>query len=88
MRVGVVYANAQHQLWLNVDVDEGADIRSAIEKSGILRYCPEINLDTQKVGVYGKFAKLDTAVHAGDRIEIYQRITRELDDDDDDDEDG
>lgn len=84
MRVGVVYANAHHQLWLNVDVDAGADIRNAIERSGILDYCPEIDLKTQKIGVFGKFAQLDNPVRDGDRIEIYQRITREIDDDDDD----
>ena len=87
MRVGVVYANARHQLWLNVDVEDGTDIQQAIERSGILGYCPEIDLKTLKVGVYGKFAKLDNPVHDGDRIEIYQRITRVLDDDDDDDDD-
>lgn len=81
MRVGVVYANARHQLWLNVDVDEELDVRGAIEKSGILSYCPEIDLSAQKVGVFGKFAKLDAPIHDGDRIEIYQRITRVLDDD-------
>lgn len=86
MRVGVVYANARHQLWLNVDIEEGTDIRSAIERSGILDYCPEIDLQAQKIGVYGKFAKLDSPVHEGDRIEIYQRITRELDDDEEDDD--
>ncbi len=85
MRVGVVYANARHQLWLNVDVDDGANILGAIQKSGILHYCPEIDLDAQKIGVYGKFAKLDAPVNDGDRIEIYQRITRSLDDDDEDD---
>ncbi|MFT3931180.1 MAG: RnfH family protein [Spongiibacteraceae bacterium] len=86
MRVGVVYANARHQLWLNVDVDDGADIKCAIERSGILDYCPEIDLYTQKIGVFGKFAKLENPVHDGDRIEIYQRITRVIDDEDDDDD--
>lgn len=80
MRVGVVYANARHQLWLNVDIEDGADVKSAIERSGILDYCPEIDLAAQKIGVFGKFAKLDNPVHDGDRIEIYQRITRILDD--------
>ena len=87
MRVGVVYANARHQLWLNVDVEDGTDIEQAIERSGILDYCPEIDLKAQKIGVFGKFAKLDNPVHEGDRIEIYQRITRALDEDDDGDDD-
>lgn len=86
MRVGVVYANAKHQLWLNVEVGDDCDVRGAIERSGIIEYCPEIDLNRHKVGIFGKLARLDGALHDGDRIEIYQRITRQLDDDDEDDD--
>ena len=37
---------------------------------------PHIDLATQKVGIiFGKIAKLDTALRLGDRIEIYRPIT-------------
>lgn len=85
MRIDIVYASPSQPIWLKVDVDEGCTIRDSIEHSGILTYCPEIDLQQQKIGIFGKFAKLDAAVHEGDRIEIYQRITRVLDEDDDDD---
>lgn len=87
MKVSVVYAAAQQPLLLSCQVEDGASVEQAIEKSGLLRCCPDIDLKKQKVGVFGKFVKLDSPLKDGDRVEIYQRITRVLDDDDDDDDD-
>lgn len=87
MKVAVVYAVAPQPLLLICQVAEGSSVEQAIEQSGLLRYRPEIDLKKQKVGVFGKFVKLDSPLKDGDRVEIYQRITRVLDDDDDDDDD-
>jgi len=84
MKVGVVYTTKEQQLWLKVDLEDGADVQAAIDKSGLLNYCPEIDLKTQKVGVFGKVVKLDSPLNDGDRVEVYRRIIRKLDDDDDD----
>lgn len=84
MRVAVVYAAPPQPLQLACQVEDGATVQQAIEQSGLLRYCPQIDLRTQKVGVFGKFVKLDSLLKEGDRVEIYQRITRVLDEDDDD----
>ncbi|MCB1905649.1 MAG: RnfH family protein, partial [Gammaproteobacteria bacterium] len=43
--------------------------------SGMLRKFPEINLDRQQVGVFGKIVRLDSVVAEGDRVEIYREIT-------------
>jgi len=75
MKVGVVYAVPARQTWLTIDVAEGTTVQQAIEKSGILRQFPEINLETQKVGIFGKMAALDAVVEEGARIEIYRPIT-------------
>ncbi len=85
MKIGVVYAG-QTQILLNCNLDEGSTVQQAIERSGILRYCPDIDLTQQKVGVFGKFVKLDSPLREGDRVEIYRRITRVLDDEDEDDD--
>ncbi len=75
MKVGVVYAVPARQVWLNIDVPEGATVRAAIEKSGILNQFPEIDLETQKIGIFSKATTLDTVVEEGARIEIYRPIT-------------
>ncbi|SEH26072.1 RnfH family protein [Magnetospirillum fulvum] len=75
MKVGVVYATPARQSWLTIDVPDGSTVKDAIEKSGILRQFPEIDLDAQKVGIYGKATTLDAVVEDGARIEIYRQIT-------------
>jgi hypothetical protein len=75
MQVGIAYSEPAGQVWLNLDVPEDVTVRDAIERSGILRQFPHIDLTTQKVGIFGKVVKLDSPLRAGDRIEIYRPIT-------------
>lgn len=75
MNVGVCYAEADRQLWMRLEVPDGSNVEQTIELSGILQQFPEIDLSTQKVGIFGKIAKLDAEVKDGDRVEIYRKIT-------------
>ncbi len=85
MKVSIAYAAESSPYWADFSVDDETTVATAIEKSGILKQFPEINLKQAKIGIFGKFTKLDSQVQPGDRIEIYQPIIRVLDDDDDDD---
>ncbi|MCL7422484.1 MAG: RnfH family protein [Methylobacter sp.] len=75
MNVGVCYAQADKQLWMRLEVPENSTIEEIIRLSGILIQYPEIDLSMQKVGIFGKIAKLDVTVQEGDRVEIYRQIT-------------
>ncbi|TGD75062.1 RnfH family protein [Mangrovimicrobium sediminis] len=87
MKVSVCYAGPRHQSWVELDVVENTTVEQAIASSGLLEKMPEIDIDSMKVGIFGKFTSLDKALSEGDRVEIYRRITRVLDEDDDDDDD-
>jgi putative ubiquitin-RnfH superfamily antitoxin RatB of RatAB toxin-antitoxin module len=87
MKVSVVYAMATEQIWLPVNVDEHGTVLSAIHGSAILDMFPMINLEKQKVGIFGKVTALDAPLKEGDRVEIYRPITWRPDEDDDDDND-
>lgn len=87
MQVSVAYALAHQQWWIDVEVSEGTTLISAVHKSGVLDIAPEIELESQKVGVFGKIVPLDTLLADGDRIEIYRPITWKAPDEDDDDDD-
>lgn len=75
MKVGVAYAIPGRQAWVTIEVEEGATVKDAIDKSGILKQFPEIDLETQKVGIFGKVAALDAVLEEGARVEIYRPIT-------------
>lgn len=83
MKVSITYA--AEQFWHALDIDEESTVEDVIQHSGLLELFP-IDLKRQKVGIYGKFTKLNNKLSDGDRVEIYQPITRVLDDDDDDEE--
>ncbi|MCX7896517.1 MAG: RnfH family protein [Rhodocyclaceae bacterium] len=74
MLVSVAYSEPAGQIWLHLEVPEGAVVRDAIERSGILQQFPWIDLATQKVGIFGRLVKLDTPLRPGDRVEIYRPI--------------
>jgi putative ubiquitin-RnfH superfamily antitoxin RatB of RatAB toxin-antitoxin module len=75
MQVSVAYANKKKHTWLKLEVPEGATVREVIVSSGILVQFPDIDLENQKVGIFGKVTKLDDTVEDGNRIEIYRPIT-------------
>lgn len=86
MKIELIYAS-HNPLRVTVNANEGMTIGDVIEHSGILQMCPDVDLKRDKVGIYGRFTKLDSLIQDGDRIEIYRKITRIIDDDDDEDDD-
>ncbi|MEW8285649.1 MAG: RnfH family protein [Candidatus Thiodiazotropha endolucinida] len=75
MNIGVAYADRFKQVWLKLEVPDGSTVLEAIEHSGMLEQFPEIDLDKQKVGIFGKVTKLTATIEEGARIEIYREIT-------------
>jgi putative ubiquitin-RnfH superfamily antitoxin RatB of RatAB toxin-antitoxin module len=75
MKVKVVYAKPERQILLSAELPDGATVRDALEKSGILLRCPDIDLTVNKVGVWGKVVELDAVLEPDSRVEIYRPIT-------------
>ncbi|MBM7035577.1 RnfH family protein [Vibrio ulleungensis] len=84
MKVSVVYAQAEEQTWLPVEIEENATVMTAIHSAGILSMYPHIDLESQKVGIFGKISSLEATLTEGDRVEIYRPITWTPEDEDDD----
>jgi len=74
MSVEVTYALPDRQVILSLDVAVDASVEEVIRASGILAQFPEIDLASNKVGVFGKLGKLTDTLHAGDRVEIYRPL--------------
>lgn len=73
--IEVAYASPSRQLIIPLAVEAGCTIEAAIIASGILTQFPEIDLKSQKVGVFSKPRKLTDEIFAGERIEIYRPLT-------------
>lgn len=72
--VEVAYALPDSQVIIPVKVDTDMTVEEIIHHSGILEKYPDINLKTNKVGVFGKLTKLSSTLREGDRIEIYRPL--------------
>lgn len=75
MNVKVVYAKPERAIVLSVELPAGATVKDALDKSGILSRCPDIDLAVNKVGVWGKVAELDAVLEPDSRVEVYRAIT-------------
>ncbi len=74
IKVEVVYALADEQTLLELDVYEGINAEDVIHQSGILEQYPEIDLDTQKIGLFGKVILKNHILREKDRVEIYRPL--------------
>lgn len=74
MNVGVAYDNGKKQVWLKLEVPDGSTVRDVIDHSKLLEQFPEIDLENQKVGIFGRATKLDAEVTDGNRVEVYRPI--------------
>lgn len=74
IHVEVVYGRQYRQKVAKVILNEGATLREAVERSGLLAEFPEIDLAKNKLGIWNKLAKLDAVVRDKDRVEIYQPL--------------
>lgn len=74
MRVEVAYARPDRQWLIPLEVAPGASARDAVEQSGILQECPEIDAQALQLGVFGEACDPGTVLRAGDRVEIYRPL--------------
>jgi putative ubiquitin-RnfH superfamily antitoxin RatB of RatAB toxin-antitoxin module len=72
--VEVVYALRNIQKVIPLTLDGGATVKEAVERSGLLEEFPEIDLATNRVGIWGKLSKLDTPLRDKDRVEVFRPL--------------
>jgi len=74
LKVAVAYVGPETQVLRPMEVVPGTTVQGAIEGSGVLDQCPEIDLQRYRVGIYGKLAALEQPLEDGDRVEIYRPL--------------
>ena len=74
VNIELVYALPNEQILIKRSVPAGTTVAAAIRASGLLEKHPEIDLEKNKVGIFGKLSKTDAVVREKDRIEIYRPL--------------
>jgi len=72
MRVEVIYALAQKQERVLLDLPSGSTLQDALEASGLLQRLPQIELGG--VGIWGRPVTAETRLRERDRVEIYRPL--------------
>ncbi|OQX39661.1 MAG: RnfH family protein [Oceanospirillales bacterium LUC14_002_19_P2] len=76
IHVEVAYARPDRQAIIPVTVPAGTTAYDAAQASGIVGQFPEIDLETAKMGIFGKAVPKprEQALQGGDRVEIYRPL--------------
>lgn len=74
IRVEVAYARPDRPILRALHLAPGSTVGEAIGACGLLAECPEINLERNRVGIFGRLARLDAPLRDGDRVEIYRPL--------------
>lgn len=72
MQIEIAYALYEEQFLDVEDVNEPCTVEQALAQSKMLQRFPDLN--TEKVGIFGKMVKHDFVLREGDRIEIYRPL--------------
>lgn len=76
IKVEVSYALPKKQQIIALEVTPGTTVYEAAEQSGIIRQFPDLELESAKMGVFGKAVSKPKAevLNDGDRVEIYRPL--------------
>ena len=64
----------ERQYLRKVKLAEGSSVEQAIQASGLLELRRDIDLKSNKIGIYSRPAKLGDTLNDGDRVEIYRPL--------------
>jgi hypothetical protein len=74
INIEVIYALPQEQILYRMLAPQGTTVVEAVKLSGVLEKHPEIDLDKNKLGVFGKLTRTDAILRDRDRVEIYRPL--------------
>ena len=70
----IVYALLDRQELVALRMPTGSTAGQAVRASGLLQKYPDIDLEHNKLGVFGKLVGIDAPLRAGDRVAIYRPL--------------
>lgn len=74
VEVEVVFTLLDEQEVIAVPLEAPCTVREAVQRSGILDRHPEIDLDQNPLGIFGRRRPPDWVIEDQDRVEIYRPL--------------
>lgn len=75
IRVEVAAALSDRQVVIELEVPAGTTLFDAVERAELHRILPELAVDENRLGIFGKRRSPDTVLQDGDRVEVYRPLT-------------
>jgi uncharacterized protein len=72
--IEVAYARPDRQFVLKLRMPPDTTLLEAVDRSGLLQQCPEIDWQVMKLGVFGVVCSPDRLVKQADRVEVYRPL--------------
>lgn len=74
IRVEVAYAEAERQKIITLFVKPGTTLIQAVERSGMVRFFPQLQHQLCDYGIFSRPQKNDYVLRDGDRVEMYRPL--------------
>lgn len=72
--IEVAYGEPNKQKIIVLSAHEGITAKQAVERSGIVRFFPHLDLSKLEYGIFSNACTPETVLRAGDRVEIYRPL--------------
>lgn len=77
IHVEIIYVSPDRHVMKALKLPSGSSVQQAVTLSGILEDCPEIDLKSNRVGIFSQLCALEQEVQHGDRVEIYRPLIQD-----------
>lgn len=74
-KIEVIYCHADGPVRQLVELTEGDSVEAAVNRARFHERFRELDLNVNRVGIFGNLVTAKTIVRPGDRVEVYQPIT-------------
>lgn len=75
IQVEVAAGMPDKQVVISLVVPEGTTLIDAVKRSGLAEHLPELEIDPQRLGIFGRRRRSDSELRDGDRVEVYRPLT-------------
>jgi len=74
LNVEVVAGDAERQVLVRLVVPAGTTVLQAARQANISAACPGLEVDPQRLGIFGRQVPPEQTVSDGDRVEVYRPL--------------